>query len=324
MVRGGTTSYYHADGLGSIVGLTDPTGTLVEKYRYSVFGAVQITDGGSTVRSASAFGNRVLFTGRELDPETGLYYFRARAYDPRLGRFLQRDPVGYAAGINLYSYVGNNPLIWRDPLGLWWDWGAAGQGLVDTAAGVAVGATIVGASVLLLPAAAASAVVAGLGILGAAGLGVATGAAITGYGLDGKKLSGADRTRATVGSIIGWASLTGGAIGRASRNVQETTTLYRGVKNTHPGFQEAVQGVARPRQPLTGHADPTRHNLGDTRSKFVSFTTDRNVARQFAGKEGVVLEARVPRSRTVASPDFFNENEVLVLGDVSGAKVTNP
>ena len=65
----------------------------------------------------SAVGNRYLFTGREYDQETGLYSYRARYYDSRIGRFLSRDPVGYSAGLNLYSYVGNNPLTFVDPLG---------------------------------------------------------------------------------------------------------------------------------------------------------------------------------------------------------------
>ncbi len=118
MVRGTTTSYYNADGLGSIIALTDSTGAIVERYRYDVFGQVQITDAAGNLRSSSAFGNRFLFTGRELDAETALYYYRARYYNPKLGRFLQRDPVGYSAGINLYSYVDNNPINWLDPRGL--------------------------------------------------------------------------------------------------------------------------------------------------------------------------------------------------------------
>ena len=65
-------------------------------------------------------GNRYLYTGREWEPETGLYYYRARHYDPTLGRFLQPDPIGYADGLNMYEYVGSDPVSFTDPLGLFW------------------------------------------------------------------------------------------------------------------------------------------------------------------------------------------------------------
>jgi RHS repeat-associated protein len=60
-----------------------------------------------------------MFTGRQLDEETGLYFYRARYYDPVKGRFLQRDPLGYVDGMNLYEYARSNPVRWTDPLGLW-------------------------------------------------------------------------------------------------------------------------------------------------------------------------------------------------------------
>ena len=58
-----------------------------------------------------------LYAGRRYDAETGLYYVRARYYDPDLGRFLSRDPLGYAAGANLYLYAGGNPAVHTDPDG---------------------------------------------------------------------------------------------------------------------------------------------------------------------------------------------------------------
>ncbi len=67
----------------------------------------------------SAYGNYYRFTARQWDPESSLYYYRARYYDPGLGRFLQADPVGYEGGsLNLYAYCGNSPLNYGDPTGL--------------------------------------------------------------------------------------------------------------------------------------------------------------------------------------------------------------
>lgn len=58
------------------------------------------------------------FTGREWDPETGLYYYRARYYDPKAGRFISEDPIGFGGGVNFYGYVGGNPTGFVDPAGL--------------------------------------------------------------------------------------------------------------------------------------------------------------------------------------------------------------
>ena len=109
--EGDTPIYYHANSLGSVVALTDEDGELLETVEYDVYGSPSITQHGSNPPT----GNRYLFTGREYDFETGLYHYRARAYSPSLGRFLQRDPI---PAVNLYTYVKNQPVIYRDPSGL--------------------------------------------------------------------------------------------------------------------------------------------------------------------------------------------------------------
>jgi RHS repeat-associated protein len=83
----------------------------VQRYEYSAYGEIVTQEGG--------LSNPFTYISREYDPESGLYYYRARYYDAEVGRFLQTDPIGFAGGdANLYAYVGNNPVNWIDPLGL--------------------------------------------------------------------------------------------------------------------------------------------------------------------------------------------------------------
>ncbi len=109
--QGTNTFYYHKDGLGSVVDLTDSGGSVIKGYTYKSFGEIY-SETGSLVQPFT-------FTGREYDPESGLYFYRARYYDPRVGKFLTKDPIGFAGGdVNLYRYVSNSPTNWIDPWGL--------------------------------------------------------------------------------------------------------------------------------------------------------------------------------------------------------------
>ena len=109
--QGANTFYYHKDGLGSVINLTDASGNVVKSYTYKGFGEIYSETG--------TLNQPFTFTGREFDPESGLYFYRARYYDPRAGRFLTKDPIGFAGeDVNLYRYVQNNPINLLDSLGL--------------------------------------------------------------------------------------------------------------------------------------------------------------------------------------------------------------
>jgi len=110
--------YLTRDGLGSTREITDSTGAVLQRFEYDAFGALTLLDAlGNPIVGGAALTN-YLFTGRELQPESGLYNYRNRFYHSGLGRFLQTDPAGFIGGINFYGYVSNNPVLLVDPLGL--------------------------------------------------------------------------------------------------------------------------------------------------------------------------------------------------------------
>ena len=112
-----TRSFYHRNALGSVMEITEMDEDVAVSYRYDPYGAVTITRN-STVESSDPLGQSVMYTGRWLDEETNLMHYRARAYRPVTGRFLQRDPLRYLAGPNLYLYAQSSPARYVDPQGL--------------------------------------------------------------------------------------------------------------------------------------------------------------------------------------------------------------
>ena len=115
--------YYHTNQLWSVIALTNSTGAVVQVYSYDSFGKVYISSGSWILTpldtySGSTYSNSRLYTGRELDKETGMYYLRARYYNSDTGKFISRDPIGQNDQVNLYTYVANSPLKYVDRMGL--------------------------------------------------------------------------------------------------------------------------------------------------------------------------------------------------------------
>jgi len=90
MLRSGATDFYEVDGLGSVTSLTSTAGALAQTYAFGSFGKQTASSGSLT--------NPFQYTGREFDPETSLYYYRARYYDPMVGRFVLEDPIRFTTG----------------------------------------------------------------------------------------------------------------------------------------------------------------------------------------------------------------------------------
>ena len=121
---GGQVAWLLTDHLGTTRDLVDSSGDVVNHITYDSFGNV-------VAQTDSSLSSRYLFTGRELDDELGLYYYRARYYDQTIGRFLSEDPIGFESrDPNLFKYVANNPIQSIDPSGeiphcntfCYWSW----------------------------------------------------------------------------------------------------------------------------------------------------------------------------------------------------------
>ncbi len=109
LTSGGSSYDYSIDGLGSISAMTTTTGTLSRTYTYDAWGIIAAQTG--------SFANPFTYTARESS-EVGLMYYRARYYNPGIGRFVSEDPMRWKGGTNWFSYVFSNSLYFIDPWGL--------------------------------------------------------------------------------------------------------------------------------------------------------------------------------------------------------------
>ncbi|MDD4884007.1 RHS repeat-associated core domain-containing protein, partial [Sulfuricurvum sp.] len=106
--------FYHRDHQNSIIALSDDNAQIVEYYEYDAYGNITKSEHTKELQTLNPYR----YTGREFDTDD-LYYYRARYYDPTIGRFITPDPIGFLGGdTNFYRYVGNDPINYADPLGL--------------------------------------------------------------------------------------------------------------------------------------------------------------------------------------------------------------
>ena len=105
-------NFYFADGNGNITYMINSSQTMVASYRYDPFGNTISSSGGLSG------ANVYRFSSKEIHVNSGMYYYGYRFYDPNFQRWINRDPIGELGGLNLYGYVGNNPISYVDPFGL--------------------------------------------------------------------------------------------------------------------------------------------------------------------------------------------------------------
>lgn len=103
--------YYHNDKLGKPLKMTDEAGNVVWSTNYSTFGKAHI--------NMEVVTSNLRFPGQYFDQETGLHYNYFRDYDPKVGRYIESDPLGITKDKNLFVYVSSNPVMFQDELGLW-------------------------------------------------------------------------------------------------------------------------------------------------------------------------------------------------------------
>ncbi len=289
----------------------------------------------------------------EKDEETGTDDFELRNYDSRIGRWTAPDPMGQFS--SPYVGMGNNPIDIIDPSGGW----GFSTGFTNFLAAVGIGSVNAAGKYSIDFALTLSASTGAS--LAQAGMGAANSAVrVAGQGpiKPNSKPNSHDYTISTSPLVIpmpGGFAIPKGILGGltweeviglgatysplifltipgdhaipSDRQPEATLTLYRGVEPDQPEYPAALRGMAIPWSARNSgaHSDEYRHNGGDWKSIFTSWSEDIKIANGFAqgmkGMKGVILKKTFLRSQVVKSPDTFDEKEWLVPGIVTGAQV---
>lgn len=320
---GGASTYYHADALGSVVATSNNAGAVQSTARYGAFGDTTLSTG-----NIAQYG----YTGREPSA-TGLMYYRARFYDPSIGRFTQSDPMGFIDGVNTYAYVANNPINYVDPTGMTID---AISNTLSSASGYV--SQIGDDWAAYTNSESANRVRGGMMVAGGhygSDPELALQASLNlggGYAEGAESMANVTSGTSTIGLALSVVNGRGGRGADSSGNdVPKTPSLYRGVSANHPELAAARNGNVVPGN-VNGTVTPEMHNAGGhaANSPYTSWTRDPNIAAQQAvkhGDGGVVL--RVPQGAPPEgsswswewSPDIYGEQEVLMRGARSSVEV---
>ena len=267
---------------------------MLTKAGYQTFGENPTAITGSFRYTAQRFDAE---TAGSVSQPSGLYYYRARMYSPTWARFLQSDPAGYPAGMNLYAYVLNGPMNLTDPTGMAPDEELDLEPKIEPQAGATGSGG--GGYWLVGNIAAAAAGGSGGGGGGDDEFGNNNGNLSAGLGIDASEEED-DNTE------------------------QAGLTLYRGGASDSPAYENALNGIANPRG---GSATALEHSLGNTESDFTSWTSDPDVALKFATgnftTSGVVLtNTFAPGVANPVAPNveaIMGESEYLVSGYTYGS-----